>query len=157
MIIPTLQALILAEHVYQDAATGKKIIAGTFNKVLYCSQAKEYPTQVTADGETVAVVPGGTSGGTPWLFVSLTDVVGEVELGVRYVDLKHMSVLMQTTFKVSSQDRLQTQEVILPMPYLPTPHTGTYALELLYDQSPLGTLRVLATDTADEDEENEHS
>ncbi|HEX3599722.1 MAG TPA: hypothetical protein VHU84_06235, partial [Lacipirellulaceae bacterium] len=106
MIKPTLQALILAEHVYQDALTGKKIIAGTFNTMLYCSKKQDYPTQVNEEGDTVAVVPGGTSAGTPWLFVSLTDVLGEVELSVRYVDLKHMSVLMETTFKVSSNDRL---------------------------------------------------
>ena len=37
---PLLQALILADHVYQDAQTGKKVIAGTFNQLFFFRQDK---------------------------------------------------------------------------------------------------------------------
>ena len=30
---PVLQALVLADHVYQDKTTGKMVIAGTFNRL----------------------------------------------------------------------------------------------------------------------------
>ena len=31
---PVLQSLILADHVYEDKLTGKRIIAGVFNRII---------------------------------------------------------------------------------------------------------------------------
>ena len=41
---PLLQALLVADHVYQDKDTGKKVIAGTFNS-LSISKAKVPPKE----------------------------------------------------------------------------------------------------------------
>jgi len=48
---------------------------------------------------------------------------------------------------VSSDDPLKTVEAILPVPPLPTPHPGVYALELYCDDESLGALRVTAVET----------
>ena len=34
---PVLQAMVLADHVYQDRQTGKYIIAGTFSQIIFGS------------------------------------------------------------------------------------------------------------------------
>ena len=58
---PVLQALVLADHVYVDAETGKKIIAGTFNEL----HAAEFPTQFAH---------------VTFAYLCLTDLRGEAEL-----------------------------------------------------------------------------
>src|SRR5262245_35626445 len=54
---PILQALVLADKVYEEKS-GKKIIAGTFNRI----HTGKAPTQQVAkpDGTTQTVVQGGT-------------------------------------------------------------------------------------------------
>jgi len=140
---PVLQALLLADHVYQDKDTGKKVIAGTFNQ-LNLSKLKAPPK----DAEQAPMVPRRLSPGevsrmgNPTAFISLTDVRGPTDLQLRYVDLADNGVLLMIQFQVSSDDPLKTVEAILPVPPLPTPHPGVYALELHYDDEALGALRV---------------
>ena len=184
---PVLQALLLADHVYQDKDTGKKIIAGTFNS-LSISKTKAPPK----DAEQGAVGRGAGDGGqeaggggpqqnlagpqqnlggpqqnlggpqqnrprqlstaeisrlgNPTAFVSLTDVHGTTDLELRYVDLADQNVLMMLKFRVFSDDPLKTVEAILPVPPLPTPHPGVYALELVCKEEPLGSLRIAAVE-----------
>ena len=183
---PVLQALLLADHIYQDKDTGKKIIAGTFNS-LSISKTKA-PTKGanqgavgrrTADPDVRRGAPDPAAAGAaarspqddlggpqhirprplspaevsrlgnPTAFVSLTDVHGPTDLELRYVDLADHGVLMMVKFRVLSDDPLKTVEAILPVPPLPTPHPGVYALELLCDGEPLGSLRVAAVEVPD--------
>jgi hypothetical protein len=195
---PLLQALLLADHVYQDKDTGKKVIAGTFNS-LSISKTKAPPKdsdQAAArrgppdPGATGAAGPAVgrpqqnapqhdvpqhdvpqqntpqqnipqqnvpqqnrplsaaeiTRPGNPTAFISLTDFRGPTDLELRYVDLTDQGVLLMLKFRVFSDDPLKTVEAILPVPPLPTPHPGVYALELLFNEELLGSLRVTAVE-----------
>jgi hypothetical protein len=187
---PILQALVLAEHIYQDQGTGKKIIAGTFNRVFFGKTRPpqaETPPAKTTDGAAPAAGPSGVPqpptgvpagaqppaaqlpgaqqppnqprrlqktdvlrAGSPFAFISLTDVRGNVPLELRFVDLANGGILLSTTFRVASDDPLATIEAVVPMPPLPTPHAGVYALELLSESEPLGSLRITAVEAPPE-------
>lgn len=138
---PVLQALVLAEKVYEDKS-GKKIIAGTFNEVHYGKIAT--PEGIAGEAKGPVRIPGGTNSGCPWVYINLTEIHGQASFKLQYVDLRHHTVLMSTAFAVKCGSPLANAEVVIPLPELPTPHPGTYALELLSEDHPLGALRVEA-------------
>ena len=181
---PVLQALVLADHVYQDKVTGKKIIAGTFNRVCFTRvkrpmdqegatpdadepQQPPSPFQSTSEttmpssphpeGGSPTLPPGARrmtaadvqKAGSPYAFISLTDVHGATPLEMRYRDLSSGAILFGITFHVASEDPLDTVEAVVPVPPLPTPHAGVFALELLCEGSLLGALRITAIDTSE--------
>ena len=126
MPTPVLQALVLADQVYVDALTGKKIVAGIFNQL----RARKFPARFARQ---------------TYAFICLTEVQGRVQLSLRYVDLTDNSVLLQTEFAVQSENPLQSVEVIIQVPPFPMPHPGVYAFEVLCENEPLGALRVNVT------------
>ena len=137
---PVLQALLLADRIYQDT-TGKHIIAGTFNKMFFV-KAGAKPKTVKINGEEKQLIPGGVQAGSPSAYISLTDVRGKVQCVLRYVNLEHDQPLFQTQFSIESPDPLRTVELVLPMPMLP--HVaGVHALELLCDDEPIGSHRII--------------
>src|SRR5947207_1189979 len=141
---PVLQALVLADHVYTDSVTGKKIVAGIFHRLWF---RKNVPPEVRDVGgqatATFQIQPSGHQAGSPFCYVSLTDVHGEQDFEMRFVDLGDNKSLFGTTFRVKSDDPLQTVEVVVPLPMLPTNKPGTFALELLWNGEPLGAHRVV--------------
>jgi len=156
---PVLQALLLAEHVYQDRATGKKIIAGTFNRLNFTRRRPPLPPPPEGDvpfAVPPAAPPAGLpearelhnviSPGSPFAFITLTEVHGTIPLELRYVDLQNNAVLLTPRFQVSCDDPLNTLELTIPIPMLPAPHEGVYALELLHDNEPLGSMRIVAVE-----------
>jgi hypothetical protein len=136
---PVLQALILADHIYDDRLTGKKVISGTFNQLSFAKVPKR---QVTQGGQKKVLVPPGGQIGSPWLYISLTDFRGKARFDIRYVDLKDNKVLFGTAFEAQWDDPLATAEFVLPMPPLPASREGVFALELLCNNELLGALRV---------------
>lgn len=127
---PTLQALVLADHVYVDGATGKKIIAGTFN-------ALGAPAQF----------PGRFERHT-YAYLSVTNVEGKSTLTLRFVDLKDNSVVMQgRSSEVTFPDRLRSTELIIPVPPFPMPHPGMFAFEVWLGDEPIGSLRIEIADS----------
>jgi hypothetical protein len=170
---PVLQALVLAEHVYQDRTTGKMIIAGTFNRLfIHRRETPPAPQQdasvdvglgiPTENPAQAKPVPGGAQPpesfhkldfravsrvGSPWAYVSLTEIRGSVPLELRYVDLRDNIIMLRAEFTAAAGNPLETKEMIVPLPVLPAPHPGTYALELLSNEEPLGSLRVYVTET----------
>jgi hypothetical protein len=151
---PVLQALVLAEHVYEDRLTHKKIIAGTFNTVQYGKT--EHQEIESGEGRKAIRVKGGMNAGSPWTYINLTEIHGHADFVLQYVDLKHHTVLMSTRFAVECDSPLHNVEVVIPLPELPTPHPGTYALELLSDDFPIGSLRVEVKNINAEGEKHEH-
>ena len=139
---PVLQALVLAEHVYQDV-TGKKIIAGTFNQILFRRQP---PIREVAlpDGRTAKQMFGGMQGGSPYVYISLTDVCDKTKLILQFVNLTKNAVLFGTEIDVACDDRLGTVEVVLALPALPVQEEGTYAFEVVCEGEILGSHRVIA-------------
>jgi hypothetical protein len=186
---PVLQALVLADHVYQDKITGKKIIAGTFNRVCFTRMKRppmEQPGVESEPGERPSPSPSPSpspfqstsettlpyssgppsmpspppgsrrmtaadvqNAGSPFAFISLTDVHGPAPLEMRYRDLSTEAILFGISFQVASEDPLDTIEAVVPVPPLPTPHAGAFALELLSEGELLGALRITAVDTSE--------
>ena len=145
---PVLQALILADHIYQDAGTGKKIIAGTFNRLFF---KKESPvTEREVSGEKQILVQGGMQAGSPYAFISLTEVRGTVRCVLRYVNLEADQSLLQCEFQIHCDDPLETIEIILPLPTLPVGKAGIHALELLCDDEPIGSHRIHVEERKDD-------
>ena len=139
---PVLQALVLADHVYQDM-TGKKIIAGTFNTLKFSRKPPVTEIQLP-DGTKQKVLMGGMQSGSPFAYVSLTDVCDGTKLQIQFVNLVQNVVLFGHEVTINNTNRLATVELVLPLPRLPIQEAGIYALEVLCDGDPLGSYRISA-------------
>lgn len=121
---PRLQALVLADQIYVDATTKKRVIAGTFNALW----AKSFPT---------------TFGRSTWAYVSLTDIRGKVTLVLRFVDNSDLKVLMQAQpIIVEGNEPHATLELGLSVPQFPMPHEGSYSFELHANDEKIGSVRL---------------
>lgn len=148
---PVLQALVIAEHIYQDV-TGKKVIAGTFNRVNFTRQPLARPIE-RPDGSQAVMLPGGMQSGSPYAYVNLTDVHENTHLVFRFVNLSTNELLFANEAVVSSRDRLQSVELVLPLPLLPIRDEGVYAFEVVCEGEILGTYRISAEEIKPEDAE----
>src|SRR5687767_11671591 len=141
---PVLQAMVLADHVYRDADTGKFLIIGTFGNFFIRPLPKAVP-----DGEKDPDIQGeqrrSTTGdvsqaGSPYLYLALTGIHGKQSLQLQFVDLDDSSVSLKGEIEITSPDPLILGEfkVGLPplLPMMKKP--GTYSLDLLYDGEILG-------------------
>ena len=131
---PILKALVVADHVYKDAITGKMIVCGIFHHMML------RPPQVGPIG--IENVPAGFSAGSPFAYVSVTDADGDHTFSLRYVDLATDSVHFEFTMNTSCNDPLRTIDLCIPLPPLPM-QLGVYALELLWKSNdPMGSFRI---------------
>lgn len=170
MNTPVLQAMLLADQVYQDRETGKYIICGIFSVIHYVpnepprTEDKPAASLSEEDETDGGDEPGGGGGGggsvppaptpvpinrlvragSPFVYLSLTELQGSGKFELRYVDLNENSLVFGTAFEVSCRDPLETIQIVIPLPPLPIPHEGVFALELLCDGELLGSHRVLA-------------
>jgi hypothetical protein len=141
---PVLQALVIAEHVYQDI-TGKKVIAGTFNRINF--SRKPLARQIERpDGSQAMLLPGGMQSGSPYAYINLTDVGDNTKLLFRFVNLSKNATLFANEMTVNSKDKLQNVEMVLPLPTLPIQEEGVYAFEVMCEGEILGTYRITATE-----------
>lgn len=132
---PVLQALVLADYVYVDAQTGKKVIAGTFNEL----QAATFPTQFPR---------------VTFAYLCLADLRGQTELDLHYVDLSSGEVLMQLeNVPVDASSPLDSTELIVEVPEFPMPHPGSFALEVHCGGELLGFLRITVQEADEEAEQ----
>ena len=123
-LTPTLQAFVLADHVYVDAMTGKKVIAGTFNQ-LY---AEKFPSRLSSPTT---------------VYLSLTNCAAAVKIRLQYVDLKDESVLLESSLvEIPYRDRLVVHEIMIDIPPLPMPHVGTYAFEVYCNEERMRSIRI---------------
>lgn len=144
---PVLQALVLADRVYQDV-TGKKIIAGTFNCFLFSRRPASREVELE-DGTKQTHVQGGLHAGSPYAYISLTDVCKGTTLRLQFVDLTKNKQLFGTDVTVDCNDRLRTIELVLPLPPLPIESPGTYAFEVVWEHEILGSYRITAKEIQD--------
>ena len=139
---PVLQAMVLADHVYRDAASGKYIIAGTFG-VIWQGEQKLAPTpadsQVAGERQTFTGAIGRA--GSPYLYLALSDVHCRVPLKLRYINLADSSVLIEGQIEVVSSDPLSMVEAAIGLPLLPIV-PGIFSLDLLFEGEILGSWRV---------------
>lgn len=121
---PMLQALLLADQVYVDRMTAKNVIAGTFDSLA----SPSFPAQFHA---------------VTWAYICLTEIRGECNISLKYVDLSTNQVLLQTKeMNVKSESPLHSVEIALPVPHLPMPHAGDYALQIHCGFAMLGMRRI---------------
>lgn len=146
---PVMQALLLADHVYRDEATGKHVIAGTFRALNFARKSEDAKSS-EEDAKPGGLVAKRThevmQAGSPFVYFNLTDVHGEVPLVLRFVDLTTNKVLFQIELTVRAEDPLVPVEVFSPLPVLPVYREGPYALELLWNDEPLGYYRIVSVD-----------
>lgn len=123
-IQPILQAIVLADQIYVDTRTNKKVIAGTFN---------QFSGQLPA-----------TFGRPAFVFLCLTGVRGRLPLVIRFVDLSNGQILLETDeITIVQESPLHAAEVVSEMHGLPLPHEGAFAFEVYSGNEQLGSLRVL--------------
>jgi hypothetical protein len=130
---PILQALVLADHIYIDAKTGKKIIAGTFNHLA----APEFPSHF---------------GRTTYAFISMTEVHGNTPVTLKYTDLSNSETLMEIRDlpMEAPNDPLATVEMVVELPRFPMPHEGIFAFEVYAHEEPIGSLRIQVSQSNEE-------
>lgn len=133
VIKPVLQALVLADHIYIDSKTGKKIIAGTFNHL----SSAQFPSQFSR---------------STFAFISFTEVRGDTSIVLRYVDLASGDILLELKdLQVRSNDPLATVEMVVEVPRFPMPHEGVFAFEVLAGEEMLGFLRIFVSNRGPDD------
>lgn len=167
MTAPVLQALLVADQIYQDQATGKFVICGIFGTIFFLPHDNEGAPEPGASGGSEGQ-PAGQSGessggaqraggaapqqmslnrliraGSPYAYVSLTEVHGQRSFELRYMDLKENTVVFAFEFKVDCRNPLETVQLSLPLPALPVLHEGVFVLELLCEGELLGSHRIL--------------
>ncbi|MEI8371387.1 MAG: hypothetical protein WCJ35_00980 [Planctomycetota bacterium] len=142
---PVLQALVLADRVYRDAVSGKRIIAGTFTSFWF-SKTPAHKEVTQPDGTKRRLLAGGLQAGSPWAYLSLTDVVDGTKLLLQFVNVGTQKQLFSTEVELKCTDRLATVEVELALPMLPIDAKGVYAFEVLCDGELLGSYRIHAVE-----------
>ena len=146
--------MVLADHVYRDAGTGKFIIAGTFS-ALCQGQQKPLPEDPARQSEIAGkrqtfTNPMGKAG-SPYLYLALTGVHGRVSLGMRYINLADSSVLIEGQIDITAADPVSVTEHSFPLPMLPL-SPGQFSLDLLYEGEILGSWRVAVKQQTKEDD-----
>lgn len=152
---PVLQALLVADHVYEDKATSKKVVAGIFHAMYFTRREVERQVDPKGGKVKINIPPGGMKAGSPFSYISLTDIRGKQEFDLRYVSLNDDKTIFESHFQVDCPDPLATVEVMLPLPPLPANQPGIYALELLWNQEPLGSYRIAVRELKERETENE--
>ena len=87
--------------------------------------------------------------GTPWVFISVTDVKGPTKLELRFEALTGSEVNFRVELEVNCDDPLGSIKVGLPVPRLPN-KAGDYILDLLHEDVSLGSCRVKIEEFVDE-------
>ena len=148
---PVLQALVLANHVYKDAFTGKMVIAA---RSIGCARQEQ-----AAGGETISFAarrerpsatrrdapqqPGGPRKlkatwylrvGSTAAYISLTEVRGTVPLELHYVDLADNRTVLRWSLP-SGAMILEHCRGGNPHPPMLAPHVGVF-LSCLSDNQP---------------------
>ena len=151
---PILQALLVADHVYEDKNTSKKVVAGIFHHLWY-RKAEDAIQDNKEDGtRKIQVSPGGLKAGSPFCYISMTELRNKPSFSLRYVKLSDEKVFFHTDFTVDCNNPLEIVEIVLPLPTLPADSPGTYALELLWNKDePLGSHRIIAEEMQEPGEE----
>jgi hypothetical protein len=145
---PTIQAMLIADHVYQDRNTGKYVVAGIFNQLVF--QRREDAEHEHGSG----VILGGMNAGSPFLYLSMAELLGFYRFELRFVKLDTDQILFQMEFGIESKDPLEVSQLSFGLPPLPSVDAGVFALELLWNQEPLGSVRIIVKELKNKGDDN---
>lgn len=124
---PSLIALLLADGVYEDAESGKFVVAGVFHRMRSAKFPALFPRSV-------------------WAYVSLSGLLGTATVALRYVDRDTGDVLLDTPpVELESRDATAPISFCVEVPPLPLPHAGLFSLDLLVGGERIGRTPVLVT------------
>jgi hypothetical protein len=94
------------------------------------------------------IPPTGLQSGSPFAYLSLTEVRGQNSFVLELVNLADESQLFRSDLQVNCPDPLLTVEMTVPLPPISPPQAGIYALQLLHNNEILGSLRIIVEDAA---------
>ena len=152
---PVLQALLLAEHVYEDKRTGSKVICGTLNKLVR-TKSSPFETTSAPDGRQIKTARGGGIG-CLYVYLNLTEVQDGTELSLQLVDTVDNHVLMHTGIRFEKAHPLDMAEAILTLPPVSFFADGRHnlSLDVVWKGEILGANRLVVED-APEPRGDEH-
>jgi len=125
---PTLQAFLLADHIYMDVGTGKKIIAGVFFNVRVPKVPFDFPGC--------------------WAYACLKGVPNKFTVQLRLIELNTLETVAASPAMPVEHPagRLIPHEFMLQVPPLAFQHAGAYDFELVIDDEPLKGCQFTVTD-----------
>jgi len=122
--VPTVKAMVVADEIYTDATTGKRIICGTFSQI----RAIQIP---------------GVFGKASYVFILLSDGLGEGTLRLRFVHLaSNMMLLQSPPLALEFKDPLAVHDIVMQIPPFPLTEEGFYGLECWIDDNLIGSVRL---------------
>lgn len=125
-LVPSLQAMWLAEDVTKDPGTGKVTVRNLFDQI------------ALPDGETVFDAPVR-------LFFGISDQRPDVKLFLCFVDYSDYRVLKGREIKIYGLSPLAVTDVQVTVGATPIPHPGVYAWELHHEGEIIGRSQITAT------------
>ena len=145
---PVLQALLLAEHVYEDKRTGSKIICGTLNRLMRSSKP-HIESSTDSDGKEVKNARGGGVG-CVHVYIGLTDVVDGTKISLQLVDTQDNEVLMCQNIVFEKANRLDLAEVVAVLPPVSLFAAGrnNLSMDVVWNDEILGAHRLTVVDEA---------
>jgi hypothetical protein len=155
---PIVQAMVLADRVYRDAATGKYLIIGTFNTLkrrlvkAKMTDAGSRGPESELEGPSIVVSSADVAdSGTPSLYMAFTNIRDHTTFRLRFASLSQDLVIFEGAFDVRSGDPVSLVEVAADLPRLQGP-AGQYSLDLLLNGSILAQRRVTLEEYGGTDE-----
>jgi hypothetical protein len=96
----------------------------------------------------IEIPPTGLQSGSPFAYLSLTEIRGPNAFILELINLSDDSQLFRSDLRVDCPDPLQTVELTVPLPPISPQQAGIYALQLLHNNEILGSLRLIVEDAA---------
>jgi hypothetical protein len=149
---PHVQAILVADRVYVDEQTKKKIIVGIF-RTLQKNSIK--PTLSDNNTRQIEIPSHGMDSGSPWAFISITNIRDADTFALHYIDLLDDRIYLEVKFSVSKPaSPTQVVDIVIPLPRLPIPErkTGVCELALIWRKEPIGRFKVHFVNNDIEDE-----
>lgn len=106
------------------------------------------PGQLQPGQRLLEIPPTGLQSGSPFAYLSLTEVRGAMSFVLQLVNLEDDTQLFRSDLRVECHNPLITVEMTVPLPPISPPQAGIYALELLWNSEILGSLRIIVEDAA---------
>ena len=123
--VPVVKAMVLADQVYTDGESGKRVICGTFSRL------------------NVASKMPGSFGRATYAFILLSDGLGDCSLRLRFVHLDSNKILMEShPMDLELDNPLKTLDIVMAVPPFPLVGEGFYSLECWIDTNLVGSVRL---------------
>lgn len=106
------------------------------------------PPPIQPGQRVLEIPPTGLQSGSPFAYLSVTEVRGVTPFVLQLVCLDDDTQLFRSDLRVECHNPLYTVELTVPLPPIAPPNAGIYALELLYNGEILGSLRIVVEDAS---------